>query len=122
MKAAKKKRQNEFACGSILQQEKSFRWSFWKWTIEGNRHMPDFFTMPINAGGLFLRSLSLASGCVLALSGCGNGRLGELQMKPIYAELSGVYSVGGVRAKSFQTSMLRRFVRCALAATPTDLH
>lgn len=48
----------------------------------------------LDAGDLFLRSLSLSSVCVLALGGCENDRLGELQLKPIYADLSSSYYGG----------------------------
>jgi len=48
----------------------------------------------LDAKGFFLRALSFASVCVLALSGCGNDHLGELQLKPIYAELSSAYYGG----------------------------
>ncbi|WP_216672149.1 hypothetical protein, partial [Corallococcus exiguus] len=48
----------------------------------------------LDAKGFFLRALSVASVCVLALSACENDRLGELQLKPIYAELSSAYYGG----------------------------
>ncbi len=48
----------------------------------------------LDARGFFLRALSFASVCVLALSGCEDDRLGELQLKPICAELSSAYYGG----------------------------
>lgn len=43
---------------------------------------------------ILIRSIFLAFGCAYALSGCKGDRLGELQLKPIYADLSSSYYGG----------------------------
>lgn len=64
----------------------------------------------ISVDSILVRCIFLAFGWAFALSGCKGGRLGELQLKPIYADLSSLYYGGmcegevgpGTSAESFR--------------------
>lgn len=62
--------------------------------MEGNGRAQDFCRRYPGVENILIRSIFLAFGCAFALSGCEDGRLGELQLKPIYAELSSAYYGG----------------------------
>jgi len=63
--------------------------------MEGNGREQDFRGRYLGVENILMRSIFLAFGCAFALSGCKGDRLGELQLKPIYADLSSSY-YGGV--------------------------
>lgn len=48
----------------------------------------------LSTNNILVRCIFLAFDCAFALGGCKGGRLGELQLKPIYADLSSLYYGG----------------------------